>query len=200
MQLRAHFAFSILLQLRTCFILLTKEMFSCSLSNSSTGNSPLVINRNSIDWDPIRGPNSPSNQHNCLLCLLHWYLRWISNLCLATSYLKVSTHWLPSPKPRVSCDEGWCFPSQYYPAQPPWCLVLPHTRQGYTTKVICITHPTVFFTDSRSFHTVSAASSSLSKRSSETQVFCRPVSVRVLFTQKEGMQLHPRAMLKKSWV
>lgn len=77
----------------------SSSQWRCSLGHCQTHlqkTAHAVINDNSIDWDPIWGPNSPSNQHSCLLCF-HWYLRWISSPYLATSYLKLSIQWLPSP-------------------------------------------------------------------------------------------------------
>lgn len=67
MQLKAPFTFFTLLQQGTCFNLLTKEMFPCQIYLQEAAY--VVINHNSTGWDPIQSPNSPSNQHSCLLCL-----------------------------------------------------------------------------------------------------------------------------------
>lgn len=86
------------------------------------------------DRNPINGPNSPSNQHSCLLAL-HWYRRWIFKWKLPLSgNLKLSTQWLLSPNPRAIL----CWRLKFHISHN-LCGVwyYPYPKQDLTTEVIC---------------------------------------------------------------
>lgn len=131
----------------------------------------VVIDRNTTDWDLIQGPNSPSSQHSCLLCL-HWYLSWISRSHLATSLNSQSSS-CPAQTWELSCLHVSVLPSTAsvgFGTCP--CLAGSHHKCD-------LQHPShsIFYYLQEVLY---AFCWSLSKRSPETQVLCRPAPARFL--------------------